>query len=103
MATISPTGVRPPQTDGTSSAKQPTAVFRFGAISAAVFTNQVKLQSGKTATVANVTLRRSYRSGETWEHTHSLRAQDLLPAALALTRCFESLADAANGNDEERE
>ena len=37
------------------------------------------------------------------EHTHSLRASDLLPAALALTKCYEFIADAANGHDDPRE
>jgi hypothetical protein len=102
MANPSPTAQRPANQDATSSAK-PTASFRFGLISAAIFTNQVKLASGKTANVANVTLRRSYRDDQgAWQHTHSLRASDLLPAALALTKCYESIAD-ANGNDDERE
>ena len=101
MATT-PTATRPAIQDATSSAK-PTATFRFGQVSAAIFTNDVKLSNGKTAKVPNVTLRRSYRNAQgTWEHTHSLRASDLLPAALALTRCYESIAD-ASGNDDERE
>ena len=99
MANPSPTASRPASQDATSPAK-PTATFRFGPVSAAVFTNDVKLPSGKTITVANVTLRRSYRNTEgVWEHTHTLRVSDLLPAALALTKCYESIAD-ANGSDE---
>ena len=101
MATTSPTAQRPATQDATSPAKSPTFTCRFGQVSAAVFTNQVKLQSGKTANIPNVTLRRSFRNAQgDWEHTHSLRASDLLPAELALTRCYEHLADAASTYEE---
>lgn len=102
-----PTAERPAQKDASSSAKQPTTAFRFGQLSAAIFTNQVKLKSGKTANVPSITLRRSYRNTEgNWEHTHSLRVQDLLPAAQFLTRCFEYCSETiaeADGNTDERE
>ena len=101
MANTSPQAQRPATTKDTSSAAAPAASFRFGNVSAAIFTNQVKTQDGKTLDVYNVSLRRSYHNaaGE-WEHTHSLRAGDLLQAAYALLKCYDFIAQ-ANGPDEE--
>ena len=87
MANPSPTAQRPAATDATSSApaskKPPLAIFRFEAVSAAVYADEVKTAKG-TFPVLNVSLRRSYRDdkGE-FHHLHTLRAGDLLPAALA--------------------
>jgi hypothetical protein len=97
MANPSPTAQRPAVTDATSPAqasKKPLATFRFEAVSAAVYTDEVKTAKGSFP-VLNVSLRRSYRGedGE-WHHLHTLRAGDLLPAALALLKAYEFAADA---------
>ena len=69
--------------------KEPSAVFRFGNVSAAIFPDVTK-----TGTVWNVSVRRSYRDAEgKWQHTHSLTPSDLLPAALALTKSYEHIAN----------
>ena len=91
MANLSPKGSRPAQTDETSSAK-PVQVFRFGAVSVAIFSEEIETPNGKK-TVPNVSLRRGYRDATgSWHHTHGLRKADLLPAAHALVECYDFLA-----------
>jgi len=100
MANKSPTAPRPASEDATSSAK-PVASHRFGRVSAAIFTNQVKSKDGTTREAHSVSLRRSYRTAEgKWEHTHTLQPSDLLPAALALEECYKSIQGADASEDE---
>ena len=96
MANTSPTAQRPAQEDATSSAK-PVATFRYGNVSAAVFSNQVKTKDGKTFDVHNTSIRRSYRKTDgTWGHVSTLRKNDLPAAAFALMQCSHFL----NGSKE---
>jgi hypothetical protein len=101
MANTSLKAPRPAHQDATPSAPaaaKPAAVFRYGSVSAAVFSDVVQ-KDGRTFTVSSVSLRRAYRDAAgAWQHTHSLRPQDLLPAALALTRAYEHVQD-AQGED----
>ena len=93
MANTSPQAQRPATKDATSPAT-PVATFRYGNVSAAVFTNEVKTKDEKTADVFSASLRRSYRNGNgQWAHTHTLRGADLLPAAVALQKCYEFIQD----------
>ena len=78
-------------TTPTSSAK-PVVSIRYGSISVAAFANEAKNKDGKTFEAYSVSIRRSYKKGDKWEHTHSLRRCDLLPAAEALTECFQRLS-----------
>ena len=102
MANPSPTAQRPAKTqDATSSANsnRPLASFRFGSVSAAVFTQEVTID-GKTVSLPHVSLERAYRDSQgKWHYTHSLRTSDLLLAGFALMKCYEFLAD----RDTERE
>ena len=97
MAKPSPTAPRPAIEDATSpapAANQPVAVFRFEHVSASVFANDVKLPQG-SVTLLSTSLRRSFKNADgAWQHTHSLRASDLLPAALALLKCYEFVTEA---------
>lgn len=101
MPTNSAPGSRPaPQTDATSPAptSKPLAVFRFEDVSAAVFPVQLKTERGPV-TLLNVSLRKSYKDADgKWQHSHTLHAGDLLPAALALTKAYEFVADAKAKN-----
>ena len=102
MATPSPKGIRPPSERDETSPAKPVATFRYGSVSAAVFTNTVS-KGGKTFDVHAVSVRRSYRNAQgEWEQTHSLRAADLLPTALALQKCYEFINDAPGVSDEEQ-
>ena len=103
MATT-PTAQRPASQDATSSAKStnpPVATFRFGRnVSAAVFAEQATLPSGKSATRFNVSLRKSFKAAEgNWVHTHTLGREDLLPAAYALIKAADFIAE-AKGEEE---
>lgn len=99
MANASPQSPRPaPTKDATPPAgeprQQPLAVFRFESVSAAVFADSVKTAKGTIPSSA-VSVRRSYRDEDgTWQHTHTLRAGDLLPAAFALMKAYDFIADA---------
>jgi hypothetical protein len=104
MAKTAPTGDRPPETKDETPPAKPVAIFRYGHVSAAVFANKVKSKSGGTADAYSVSVRRSYRAedGE-WGSSHSLRPADLLPAALALQKCYEFVAEADAPDDEKRQ
>ncbi len=98
MATTTPTAPRPVVTqDATPSAsinRDPIAVFRFERVSAAVFADNVKTPGGMK-TFLNVSVRRSYKDADdAWQFTHRLSVPDLLPAALALMKCYDFAEDA---------
>ena len=78
----------------------PVVSYQYGRVSAAVFANAVKTKDGRILDIPRLDLRRSYRNAKgDWESTHSLGVSDLLPAALALMKCYEHLA--SNGQPEE--
>ena len=67
---------------------KPIKKFAAGGISAAVFEN-----SGKAGEkYPSVVLQRTYKQGNEWKHTHSLRLADLPKACLLLNKAFEFLA-----------
>ena len=82
--------------------KQPLEKIRFGAICATIWRDTYSDSKGHSFVKENVVLDRSYKDkkGE-WQHTGSLRKEDLLVGALALQRAFEFLAatdeDAGDG------
>ncbi len=61
---------------------KPEKVFRIGAVSASVFVNEVKTDSGKRE-IRNVNLQRRYRDGDEWKSSSSFGRADL-PQALAV-------------------
>ncbi len=75
---------------------KPVTAFRFGNVSAAIFR-----EPSKHGVMMNVSVRKSFvdKAGA-WQHSNTLAQADLLPAALALTKCFEYIA-AANQDHEE--
>lgn len=88
MANPSPKATHPASQDATT----PAAVVRCGTLSGAVFKRLVKPKDGPEFASFQVSLRRSYQDAEgKWQHTQTLREEDLLPAAFALTRCFERI------------
>lgn len=84
------------------SSAQPIARFGYENISVALFTEQVTGNNGHTFEVFNVSLRRSFKKPDGgYGHTHTLRPSDLLPAALALTKCYEFVNDAKRASADE--
>jgi len=72
---------------------KPVVSIRYGNISVAAFANEATTKDGKTFEAYSVSVRRSYRKSDgEWVNTHSLRRSDLLPAAEALTECFQRLS-----------
>lgn len=74
----------------TQTPKGPECKFRAGAISATVWKNEHKKQTGETFTVHSVSLERRYKdkSGE-WKNTHSFRLQDLPKAVLVMQEAWK--------------
>lgn len=100
MAQITPTAQRPAAQQDAPSSARPLATFRFESVSAAVFPDEVTLGNGTTVEMFHVSLRRVYKTKDgKWQHTTTLRPSDLLPAALALTKCYEFCQDARAQTD----
>ena len=99
MANTSTTAQRPADKQDATSPAQPVATVRYGDVSAAVFADTVEASNGKTVTRHRVSVRRSYRDAESgdWKHTNVLFESDLLHAAEALRRCFETIEDRRQG------
>jgi len=66
----------------------PIAKYSIGNISAAVWENQSK----EGNSFNTVSLQRSYKVGEEWKSTTSLRVADLPKAILALQKAYEHLS-----------
>jgi len=75
--------------NATPPANKPIARFQCGSSSASVFINQVKTKNDETVSIPSVTLQRVYtdRNGNR-AYTHSLRRDDILPAAYALCEAY---------------
>ncbi|MBI2548381.1 hypothetical protein HYW21_03450 [Candidatus Woesearchaeota archaeon] len=70
----------------------PEMKIRAGPVKVTVWSNQSVGKSGKPVTFRTITLDRSYldKNGE-WQHTNSLRLNDLPKAMLALSKVYEDL------------
>ena len=73
--------------------KQPLKKIRFGAICATIWRDTYSDPKGHSFEVDSVVLDRTYkdRKGD-WQHTGSMKKEDLLKAALALQKAYEFLA-----------
>jgi len=80
---------------------KPEASFKIGAVTAAIWKN--KVDKGNTSFISrNVQLQRAYKDqNNQWQHTGSLKVNDLAKAIIALQKaqeyCF-TVKD--NGNEE---
>ena len=85
-ATPTPTNTPPSRA---AESTKPLYAVSYRGVSAAVFAD-----SRDQATL-NVTLRKSYRDAEgKWQHTHTLKTDDLPAAVLALQKVYEWLVEA---------
>ncbi|MBI4438663.1 hypothetical protein HY640_01900 [Candidatus Woesearchaeota archaeon] len=64
----------------------PEKKFRAGAVTATIWKNDTERGS-----YATVNMERSYKDGDTWKSTSSLRLNDLPKAALVLNKAYEYL------------
>lgn len=65
--------------------KKPVQQFRYGVIKAAIWENG----NGSNGPWYTVTLKRSYKDGDTWQDTESLRRDDLPRAEKLMAKAFE--------------
>lgn len=91
-ATAAPTGDPPPVPPNCVGKNAPPVwkkrLFSSGSfIEAAVFRNEVD-NGDSSFTAYSVSLQRSYKDGETWKDTRSLRRDDLLVASHLLQRAY---------------
>jgi len=70
---------------------RPEVSFKVGAVRASIFRNKVK-RGGKTISIGKVVLEVRYRdkNGQ-WKSTHSLSANEVPKAILALQKAYEYL------------
>lgn len=78
----------------------PLKSFRSGALSVAIWENEVLGNDGEPSTFRTVTFERRYKDkqGE-WKSTNALRINDLPKASLLLSKAYEYLV--LTGTDEE--
>jgi len=70
----------------------PEKKFSAGAISAAVWKNEAKNKAGEVMEFKTITLQRTYKDKDNrWQHTNSLRLNDLPRASLVLQKAYEYL------------
>ena len=80
---------------------KPTSIFRFvkriGAdelfIEVSVWANEVQLQNKDKVELYAVSLQRSFKQGDNWEHTTTMRPQDLLPLSHLLTKAYDFISE----------
>ena len=82
-------GSRPATQDETPSAHAPIERIKLGNVTVSVFENEAN-KNGKSFEYYNVSIQRSYYDAidKTWHDTSSLKADDLLPAAVALQKAY---------------
>lgn len=79
--------------------KKPEIKFSAGPISAAVWLNAGQSKDGKPTEFKTISINRVYKDKQDqWQHTTSMRVNDLPKAALVLTKAFEHLTMKSNAD-----
>ena len=81
---------------------EPTKSFKAGGVRASVFDNQRQTHDGRTFTVRDVVIDRTYKDNEgNWKTTNRFSGIDIAKAILVLQKAFEYVSmenhDRANG------
>ncbi|HLC75272.1 MAG TPA: hypothetical protein VJH88_05475 [Candidatus Nanoarchaeia archaeon] len=85
-------GVQNTQSMGESPKNMPEKKFRAGAISATVWKNTGQSAKGESVEFKTISLNRVYKDASgAWQHTTSLRLNDLPRASVALQKAYEYL------------
>ena len=80
---------------------QPEIVFRHGACSASIFENEYQ-RGDEAFKIKSVNFQRAYRDkGGEWQHSSSLRTNDIPKAMLVLSKAYDYLT--SNGSSDEDE
>lgn len=69
---------------------QPVKKFKAGSVTATIWKNNGE-KNGHKVEYFTVSLERSYKDGERWKNTSSLRAQDVSDAGLVINKTNEFL------------
>ena len=80
----------------------PIAKFRAGAVSAALWENDIEVK-GRTITILKATVQRRYKDkDDNWQSSNSFSRNEIPLAIYCLQKCFEKIiekqGEAANGN-----
>ena len=81
---------------------KPEQKFRAGSVTASVWKNKGN-RNGRDTEFYTVGLQRSYKKGDEWQNTSSLRVQDIADARLVLGKAFEYLRLKVVGEQDEGE
>ncbi|MFH1615214.1 MAG: hypothetical protein ABIG61_09045 [Planctomycetota bacterium] len=81
----------------------PIAKFKAGAVSAALWENDIEVK-GRTITILKATVQRRYKDkDDNWQSSGSFSRNEIPLAIYCLQKCFEKIVEkqgeAANGND----
>ena len=70
--------------ESSSKGKGPVDSIKYGGVKVDVWENK-----GEKSNFYSFTIQRSYKAGDEWKNTNSLRQQDLPKAILGLQKAFE--------------
>ena len=76
---------------------KPVQTFRAGAVQVAIFTSEFQ-KDGKTQTMFNATVTRSYKKGDTWEHTSSFGRDDIPKVIYVLNKAYDYVMSTGNAD-----
>ena len=74
--------------------QKPTAKFKAGQISAAIWENEIEIK-GRTVTVLKATVQRRYKDNktDTWKSSGSFSRNEIPLAIYCLQKCFEKIIE----------
>lgn len=82
--------------------QKPTAKFKAGQVSAALWENEITAKNGGKVTVLKATVQRRYKDKEGWKSSQSFSRNEIPLAIYCLQKAFEKIietqVDSANGN-----
>jgi len=80
---------------------QPIAKFAAGAVSAALWENEITLNSGKTAKTLKASVSRRYKDHNgNWKTTYTFSRNEIPLAIYCLQKAFEAIVEKSNTSHE---
>ena len=80
---------------------QPIAKFAAGAVSAALWENEITLNTGKTAKVLKASVSRRYKDNfGNWKTTYSFSRNEIPLAIYCLQKAFEAIIEKSSATQE---
>lgn len=72
---------------------QPIAKFAAGAVSAALWENEITLNSGKTAKILKASVSRRYKTNGNWKTAYTFSRNEIPLAIYCLQKAFEAIVE----------